>query len=224
MKDNTATSTQFPVGVFFWVFVFVFTFVFGISVVCTSIAPKSYASGTRIEVKYKFADGKQSRAEKKFYDLALAKTESAVINSEVVLRKAIGDLDLNNAWGKKYFHGETLKTWETLDILKGRIIVLPLPDTTLMEIRVYDDNPIDAAATANGIAQAYAGYVATNRVELAVQIIDSAYPAKTPVRPNKSLNYFFGGVTGVFLGLLAGTGVALIVFLKNRNTLQNSEG
>lgn len=223
MKDNPDASTRIPIGIFFWVFIFVFTLVFGISVVCTSIAPKSYVGGTRIEVKYKFTDGKQSRSEKEYYDIALAKTESGVINSEVVLRKAIHDLDLNNAWGKKYFHGETLKTWETLDILKGRIIVRPIPDTTLMEIRVYDDNPIDAAATANGVAQAYAGYVATNRVELEVQIIDSAYPAKNPVRPNKSLNYFFGVVTGVFLGLLAGTGVALIVFLKNRKALQISE-
>jgi capsular polysaccharide biosynthesis protein len=216
MKVNPAANVRFPIGIFFWVFVFVSTLVFGISVVATSLGPKAYASAARVEVKYKPAEGKQTRSEKRFFDPSLAKTESEVINSEVVMTKAIGNLNLNVVWGKKYYNDETRKTWESLKILKGRTIIRPVPDTTLIEIRVYDDNPDDAATTANGIAKAYTSYVATNDNNLQAQIIDSAYATNTPVRPNKALNYFWGIVTGFLLGLLAGAGIALIVFLKNR--------
>ncbi len=216
MKDNLVVRARFPIGIFFWVFVFVFTLVFGISVVTTSLAPKSYASAARVEVKYKSAEGKQTRSEKRYYDPSLAKTESEVINSEAVLRRVVADLNLNVVWGKKYFNGETLKTWETSTILKGRTSIRPIPDTTLISIGIYDDNPDDAALIANSLAKAYTSYVATNSDELQAQIIDSAYAMKTPVRPNKVLNYFWGIVIGIFLGLLAGAGIALIVFLKNQ--------
>jgi uncharacterized protein involved in exopolysaccharide biosynthesis len=216
MKNNPDGSARFPIGIFSWVFVFVFTLVFGISVVATSIAPKSFASTARVEVSYGPADGRPPRSEQKSYDATLARTESAVVNSEAVLRKVVGELNLNEVWGKKYFNGETLKTWETLKILMGRTVIRPVPDTALIEIRTFDDNPHDAAATANGIAQAYSGYVATNSNALRAEIIDSAYPNEIPVRPNTVLNYFWGILVGIILGSLAGAGIALFVIQKNR--------
>jgi capsular polysaccharide biosynthesis protein len=217
MKDNSPVVVRFPFGIFFWVFVFVFTLVFGISVVTTALEPKSYAAAARVEVKHKSSDdGAKTRSKNHFYDSNLAKTESEIVMSEVVMRKLIGGLDLNVAWGKKYFAGETLKTWETLAILKGRTSIRPIPDTTLISVCLYDDNPEDAALLANSLAKAYTSYVATNRTDLEAQIIDSAYAMKTPVRPNKALNYLFGILIGGFLGLLAGAGIALAFFIKNR--------
>ena len=213
--------SKIPFGIFFGVFIFVFTLVFGISIVTTSLIPKTYMAETRVEVKYKSADGGQTRTEKT-YDSTLAQTEARVICSEVVLRRVIDELNLNEAWGKKYGVG-TFKTWETLKFLQGMTSIHPVRDTTLIEIGVFYDNPDDAAIIANDIAKAYVGYAATNSNELQVQIIDSAYADKFPVRPNEPLNYFLGIVSGIFLGLLAGGGIALIVFLKNRKASQISE-
>ena len=43
-----------------------------------------------------------------------------------------------------------------------------------------------------------------------VQITDRAEPGRAPVKPNKTLNIFFGAVAGGFLGLLAGAASALV--------------
>jgi len=222
MKENSTTISQIPFGIFFGVFIFVFTLVLGISIVTTSLAPKSYMSEARVEVKYKPADGRQTHVEGRTYDATLAKTQSEIINSEVIMRKVINDLNLNEAWGKKYGVG-TFKTWETLKFLNGVTSIRPIPDTTLIEISVFDSNPDDAATIATGIAKAYTSYTATNSGELLAQIVDSASTGKYPIRPNKPFNYVLGAFTGIFLGFLAGVGVALFVFLKRRKASQISE-
>jgi capsular polysaccharide biosynthesis protein len=224
MNENPTTTSRIPFGIFFGVFIFVFTLVLGISIVSTSLMPKTYMSEAQVEVRYKPGDGGQNNAERRTNDSTLAQTESEVIHSEVIMRKVIGDLNLNAVWGKKYLNAdEELKTWETLVFLKHKTSIRPVPETTLIQICAFDDNPDDAALIANGIAKAYTSYVATNSDELQVQLIDSAYANKFPSYPNKPLNYFLGVLIGIFLGLLAGVGIALIVFLKNRKASQISE-
>jgi capsular polysaccharide biosynthesis protein len=211
MNTNPTNTSRIPLGIFLGVFIFVFTLVFGISIITTSLSPKSYRGAARVEVTYKSTGS----GRKTFYDSTLAQTECEAIKSELVMRRVIDDLNLDEAWGKKFGVG-TLKTWESLKLLEGITSIHPVPNTTLIEIDVFDDSPDDAATLANSIAKIYTSYIANNNQELEVQIIDSAYADKIPVRPNKPLNYFLGIVTGIFLGLLAGGLIALIVFIKSR--------
>ena len=206
-----------PVGVFFAVFIVVFTLVFGYCAISTQLMPRSYASDARIEVGSKSV-GEKSQPAAAGYNLA--KTEAGFITSELLLRKVISDLDLNVKWGQKYFNGETLKTWETLKILQGRIGVYPVPDTLFIRIIVYDDNPQDAAVMANAIANSYVNYTASNSATTQAQIVDNAYPAKRPIKPNVALDIILGAVFGVFLGGAAGVAAAVVVYVKNRNKLQ----
>ena len=78
-----------------------------------------------------------------------------MIQSEVILGKVIEDLDLNKEWGKKYAGGERLKTPETILMLKSRLDLRPVRNTSLIEIRVFSEKPDEAAKIANALAEAY---------------------------------------------------------------------
>ena len=100
------------------------------------------------------------------YDPYFIQTEFEVIQSELVLGKVIEQLDLNREWGKKYAGGERLKTSESIALLKGRIDLRPVRNTSLIEIRVYDWKPEEAARIANAIAEAYMAYRLEQRAQL----------------------------------------------------------
>ena len=80
---------------------------------------------------------------------------------------------MNTAWGKKYFNGETLKTSETMVMLKQRLQLAPVKNTKLIAITVYSDDK-----------RSYPYYSE-------VQITDPAEPGHAPVKPNKTLNIVF---------------------------------
>src|SRR5947208_2810040 len=122
----------------------------------TFILPESYSSTARIKVERDNSDieGFASRIGMGGYDPYFVQTEFEVIQSEVVLGKVIKDLNLNEEWGKKYGSG-TLKTPETIGLLKSRIDLRPVRNTSFIEIRVFSEKPEDAARLANAIAEAY---------------------------------------------------------------------
>ncbi len=78
-----------------------------------------------------------------------------MIQSEVILGQVIERLNLNKEWGKKYANGDILKTPETMTLLKGRIDLRPVRNTSLIEIRVYSEKAAEAADIANAVAEAY---------------------------------------------------------------------
>lgn len=100
------------------------------------------------------------------YDPNFIQTHFEVIQSELVLGKVIEDLDLNHAWGKKYANGERLKTSETIALLKGRIDLRPVRNTSLIEVRVYSENADEAARIANAIADAYKAHRQERRLQM----------------------------------------------------------
>ncbi len=200
-----------PFRIFLIVFVSVFTLVFGLCVVTTLLLPKSYMGVAYVQVKYKSSTNE---------NFTLAQTESDVINSEVILRKVVRDLNLDDDWGRKYLDGEAKKTWDTAKVLKSRVLIRPVIGSSLISIRVVDTNPNDAATIANSIANVYTSYAAINRGDLRAIIVDSAYPNKTPFRPKHLQNCIIGFVMGILLGSLAGAVIALIVFLKRRKAWQ----
>ena len=125
----------------------------------TFILPESYSSATRIRVERDQSDitpllsGQQMSG---FYDPYFIQTEFEVIQSQVILSKVIEALDLNKLWGKKY--GQVLKTDETMELLKRQMDLRPVRNTSIIEIRVYDENPEQAAKIANKVAEAYRDY------------------------------------------------------------------
>jgi succinoglycan biosynthesis transport protein ExoP len=133
----------------------------------TFILPESYASVARIKIERDVSDI-QGLAERPAYgyDPYFIQTEFEVIQSEKVLGKVIDLLDLNTVWGRKYQNGEKLKTTETMTILKGRLALRPVRNTSLIEIRVYSEDRDEAARIANAIAEVYRDYRQEQRRQL----------------------------------------------------------
>src|SRR5437016_388525 len=133
----------------------------------TFVLPESYASTARIRIERDQSDispllaGQQMSG---FYDPYFIQTEFEVIQSQVILGRVIEALDLNKAWGKKY--GQVLKTDETIDLLKHQMDLRPVRNTSIIEIRIYDENPDQAARIANEVAKAYRVYRKEQRAEL----------------------------------------------------------
>jgi uncharacterized protein involved in exopolysaccharide biosynthesis len=100
------------------------------------------------------------------YDPYFIQTEFELLMSEVILGRVIDDLDLNSEWGKKYANGERLKTSETIALLKARIDLRPVRNTSLIEIRVFSEKADEAARIANAIADAYKAYREEQRRQL----------------------------------------------------------
>src|SRR5947208_5663478 len=120
----------------------------------TFILPEAFSSKARIKVERDQSDisGFTDARATMGYDPYFIQTEFEVIQSELILGKVITDLDLNKEWGKKYAGGETLKTSETMTLLKGRMDLRPVRNTSLIEIRFYSPDREEAATIANTIA------------------------------------------------------------------------
>jgi capsular polysaccharide biosynthesis protein len=152
LRPHSAPST-----VFLRVFVIVFLLVVTTSTVVTFILPESYASTARIKIERDISDNRdlQDSPMMPGYDPYFIQTEFEVIQSQVVLDKVIEALDLNSVWGKKYAGGAKLKESESLGLLKARLDLRPVRNTSLIEIRVYAEEPNEPARIANAIAETY---------------------------------------------------------------------
>src|SRR5215831_16934587 len=115
----------------------------------TFILPESFSSTARIKVERDQSDiatlsGQQAMG---IYDPYFIQTEFEVIQSEQVLSKVIEAMNLNQLWGKKF------TTTETMALLKRQIDLRPVRNTSLIEIRVFSENPQEASDLANKIAK-----------------------------------------------------------------------
>jgi len=189
-----------------------------VATLVTFILPESFASTARIKVESR--RGWEQTPATNAYDPQFIPTELEIIQSETILGRVIGVLNLNEVWGRRYLDGGKLKTSETLSLLRARVQIRPVPNTTLLDIRVYSDNPREAADIANAIADAYRqwrfeeaqanvnpGGVGPNPLEMRpVMILERAVASTKPARPNKPLNlilgFVFGGVVSFSLAML----------------------
>ena len=123
------------------------------------ISPTLYDSTVRIRVErdQSGVSGWGDQRGMTSYDPYFIQTEFEVIQSEAFLGKVIQDLDLNTEWGRKYAGGERLKTDETMGLLRSKLELWPVRNTTLIEVRVSSDTPGEAARIANAVAEAYRG-------------------------------------------------------------------
>jgi succinoglycan biosynthesis transport protein ExoP len=127
----------------------------------TFILPEYYSSKCRIKVEREqtdipFADMRNGGQ----YDPYFIQTEFETIQSERVLSNVVADptLNLKAAWGKKYSDGNPLTTSQAITILKGKIDLRPVRNTSYIEIYVSSEKPQEAADLANAIARAYKSY------------------------------------------------------------------
>jgi succinoglycan biosynthesis transport protein ExoP len=143
-----------------------------IATAVTFILPESYASTCRIKVENDVNDsagGLSATPSMMPYDPYFIQTTFEIMSSSLVLSNVINTLNLNVEWGKKYFNGETLKTTETMGILRNRMALAPVRNTKLISITVYSDDPKEAARLANAIAEAYTNYRLETRRENTVK-------------------------------------------------------
>ncbi|MDE3068853.1 MAG: polysaccharide biosynthesis tyrosine autokinase [Verrucomicrobiota bacterium] len=149
--------------------------------VVTFVLPPSYASTTRIKIEPTVSDVPGLGNNQPYllpYDPYWIQTEFQVIQDQVVLKPVIEKLHLNEAWGKKYAGGEVLKTPETMRLLKKRMSLDTVRNTSLIEITIYDEDPQEAAQIANAIAEEYKKYRLNNSIQQAqggIKVMDSTF-------------------------------------------------
>jgi polysaccharide biosynthesis transport protein len=153
-----------PLKTFLKVALPVFVLVFALATVITLLLPESYASVARIKVE-QTSNATTSAVPAHSYDPYFVQTEFEVLQSEAVLGQVVDRLQLNSAWGKKYSSGGKLKTAESIALLKGRLDLRPVRNTSLIEIRVFSDDREEAASIANTIADSYRDYREGARVK-----------------------------------------------------------
>ena len=152
-----------------------------IATAVTFILPESYASTCKIKVENDVNDsagGYAPTPSQTTYDPYFIQTTFEIMSSSLVLSNVINTLNLNVEWGKKYFNGETLKTTETMGILKSRMSLAPVRSTKLISITVYSDDPKEAALLANTIAEAYKNYRMDTRRETTskgISVLEAQY-------------------------------------------------
>ena len=156
-----------------------------IATAVTFILPESYSSTTRIEVEQygKDVNGMDGSptAGMSGFDPYFIQTTFEIMQSEVVLSNVIATLDLNNKWGKKFNNGETLKTSETMLILKNSMLLTPVRNTKLIAITIYSDDPKEAAQIANAEAESYRSYRMNTQkgyVSAGLQALQDQYDAE----------------------------------------------
>ncbi len=138
----------------------VFLLVFLTATLVTFILPQSFASTARIKIERDVSDIQEMSGRPQYlgYDPYFIQTEFEVIQSEVILTNVIDALKLRDTWGKKYANGEKLRTPEAIALLKGRLDLRPVRNTSLIEVRCYSEDKEEAARLANTIAEAYRDY------------------------------------------------------------------
>jgi serine/threonine protein kinase len=204
-------------GRFLVPFLVAFLAVFGAGSFIISLLHNAFASTARVNLipaapESAETDGQHTGTGS--YDPYRIQTELELMRSEKVLGGVIQALDLNRQWSWKYAGGRELTQAETLALLRGRLDLHAVRNTSVVEIRVTDDRPEEAAKIANKIAdeieQAYqsrrtASDSATSTPgAFQVEIIDRATPAPRPFRPNRPLNLTLAAVVGLLMGVVAG--------------------
>ena len=169
---------RFPFAILFCVWMLVFI----VSVFVTAILPEAFVSTARVRIERDHADigGLGAREPAAWFDPYYVQTELEAIQSELVLRKVIENLDLNTVWGRKYANGERLRAAEALALLKGRIALRPVRNTCIVEIRCYSERPDEAAKLANAVAEAYRDWRVRQRagnLSASIRALEEAYDA-----------------------------------------------
>ena len=133
-----------------------FILVFASIVLFTSWLPSYYAGTARIAVhKDVRPDARATPAGGAAFDPYFIQTEFERLQSKEVLYRVIDELRLKAIWAKKYGLPGELQPLEAYFILRKRLDIRSYHNTSLLEIRVLDEDRNEAATIANKIAEVY---------------------------------------------------------------------
>jgi succinoglycan biosynthesis transport protein ExoP len=137
----------------------VFLLVVITATVVTFITDPTYMGKARVNVQKEAPDitpGVGGNAIQPFgVDPFFIQTEFEVMKSQVVLGKVVELKNLTQTWATKYGNGEPLSVNQAIEILQSHIDLVPVRNTSIIEIRYKSDSPDEAADMANAIAEAY---------------------------------------------------------------------
>jgi uncharacterized protein involved in exopolysaccharide biosynthesis len=211
-----------------------FVVVAGACVLLTILAPEVYSSTARISVKRDASDASAPGREGYVtggYDPYFVKAQFELIESDPFLGQVAKKLRLAESWGRIYASGTNLRQEEAIGLLRKRIDLRPVRNTTLIEIRAFSQNPSEAAEIANALAESYrelrttptASGAQTEPIGLRpapitdpARIVDRAVPGLRPVRPNKPFNLFLGLFGGLFTASAVSAAGVVVVLLYRR--------
>ena len=134
----------------------------------TFVLRESYLSTVRISIDKDVSDIPSliGLPQQNTFDMYWLQTEFEKIQSAMVLDEVIKELDLNVKWAKRFGAEGALKTAETRLVLKRQIEVRPSRNTSLVEIRVYDEDKQLASDIANKIAKVYGDIRKSRKTEM----------------------------------------------------------
>ena len=123
----------------------------------TFMMPKYFKSVCRIIVKQDSDEMSPfGRTQMQHYSVYFLMTEYEVIRSKIVLYKVIENLNLQRIWGDKYTNGENvLQKRDCYNILKNRIRIEQVRNTSTIAITATSEDPEEAKRVANEIATVY---------------------------------------------------------------------
>ncbi len=132
------------------------------------LSPRAYQATARVRIErdQSAITGLGENGGTLVYDPYFIQTEFEMIQSEAVLGRAVVALHQNKEWSKRYANGELLKMAETIALLRGRLDLRPIRNTSLVEIRVYSESADEAVKIANAVAEAYKAYRQEQRVQM----------------------------------------------------------
>lgn len=159
----------------------------------TALIPESYTARTRVFISSTAGGNARDLAESATFIEGQMQSYAEVIRSELVLQPVIEELDLD-------------MTPRTL----ARKVSTSVPvDTVLVDIRVTDPVPEEAARIANAVANEFQevatklGPDAADQAATQVTVLTPAVPPVAPTSPSWRINIALGLFVGVVVGLAA---------------------
>ncbi|MDB6023534.1 MAG: ywqD 2 [Pedosphaera sp.] len=137
------------------------------------LTPKSYGASAKIKVeKRDWLHAKLSANSRSPYDPGLVPAECQLLRSDAVLDQAIQNLGLIESWNKRYHLGTPLTADECRTLLKSKADIRPMPNSSLVEIKVTSEDSEETAKIANELARIYQSFRQTQRQDLIHSNID----------------------------------------------------
>lgn len=124
----------------------------------TLLRPAEYRATVQIEIERDVITDGPNEQSYMPYDPYFFESELKAIQSDAVLSNVVDALNLETEWGKRYGSGGALETDEATELLRRHMDLDVVPNTKIIDISAWDENPDEVARIANAIADAYIKY------------------------------------------------------------------
>lgn len=135
----------------------VFLLVVTTTTVVTLWLPKTYASKAQIDVSKDKTDvtSFEDPTPHAVFDYNFIQTQFERLQSKIVLYNVIEELGLNERWARRYGRPAPYSVDDAFELLHDRMDLRQIRNTSVIEIRVFSEEPAEAAEIANKIAEEY---------------------------------------------------------------------